>query len=968
MIESLQYFVFDKEFWFYIPPQATESSSGFYRITATSDLPDATFEFSLNDVVGGGDDARPYSYSRGPMYSPSPKRYLNIVLDNVGSGKIKIFPVFPNQQTYIDISFFKANGDVGEWIVFKYIKRTGDGTRNAVYWVRSQITRVNVDGSADCDIEPASMIVNGFDNINFYASEWMMSAFDGGWGGLGRWKAPSTMTYFKGRLYLIKGGNIFVSRLGGDPYDFTMGVNADDAFSLRMSEGNIGEVQWAVSFSRLVIGTSDGVYLSDGVVTPTSEGFALSAPEKIHSIGVSKVRPVKTGRTITFVGKDNVSVFELSEELGQYVVDKINGHARTLARSGIVGIAWQQFPEPILHCNMTDGGYICCTYAETGFRRRWFEYNFGGRNTRVVNIAVTKESGADYVWLLVGRERGDDIFYTLETLLNFFDPTNQDKSEGYFLDCSVNKSAGFNIENIVGGDEIVFRCRGLDFLTGLIVSEWCPLMIFLVGVDGMAVEGGAKLFAPFNLYATGIDFNTETVLPVLANTEIEKENLSLCGQPKILISENPDTRVYSMFQTIIKINSIINVPLIVDGSVSPIHTVQLVLAENTFDEREISEIIPIILTNIGCRLEPTDDYPEGRALENTLFFAEIIDTQHMRLREYSIAQGLVSGIISPGTANELPNDYSKLWIGRETVNEPPVQEIVFPTISLMASAGTFNRGEQYNMMLDKVPGAIGYDEVIYKLYLLHENEGTSTLEMDWAGEVSDNQRINNEYTVRGISILPYTRNNGVYDVNAHDRGKALLFINSFWRHKVEPGTGRVLESVLHLIGQTVAIVANGYDKGTPDTRFILTEDMFQGEDPDRKLFLKKNQIATRVSIGLPYYAELETVSIEGGSMIGSSVGSIKVSKNAVVELQYSRGGLYSEEIPTVDNGGDTNLRDFRYGYTGKVGVVQPYVSIQEKVTLLTSKDNTKVKIYIRQQRAQNFDILNVTQDYTTSDA
>jgi hypothetical protein len=926
-IKELKWFISGIEFWFHVGKLTGRDNqkSGFYKIEARSDRPEEEFLFDISEKN---------DYSPGPVYPPSPKRYLRVELneaDNEGT----FSPIYTKRDNdgndILDEDYFK-DSDVGMSITFKYVKQyeNEQDTRSAgTYWTTWKILQLTESGRAYCRMDESTAIEGGFNENDFIAKEWMISAFDGGINGKGRLGDPEALEYFKGRLYLIKGGDLFVSRLSDDPLNFANGVNADDAFMVRMSEGNIGKAQWMSSFSRLIIGTSSGIYLSDGIVEPTSGGFKITAPEKISSIGVSFVKPVITSQSITFVGKDNISVYEIRIEGGQYILEQINAHSDELPRSGIRDLAWQQFPEPVLYCALNDGGLICCGYANTGFMRRWYEYNVGGKNAGVINVETTKEEGNDTVWLLTKRNGPTHILYSLEILDNFFDPVNQNEREQFFLDNAYIETLTINVQKTREGVDLYHEYENLGELRSIINTDLSKLIYMYM--DDSDEE---RFYGPNELYAQDITFEEEfgpgrgKFTPVItANSEnLYKDNYN--GYPIF----NEEYQLAALFETTIIIKDIYNLNKIYDDGI--VHN--LICIKFTEPVKD-APCLRFILSNFSCEIEGIGD------IQFKIFFGKFEDRETIFLCDID-EMALIEGIIIKKPMEYMMKE-GKIWAAPSPANQP---RAILGELEIDESGGVIiKKNMKYPAQLNEIPGADGFNGPNYTLIKNEED----IIQLYWEKATIKNfNKVPEEYWIEeDIMIGARTEDNGQYDEMSDNHGKVMFYTTKIEASKIE-----------HLIGQIIAITKDGYDNGK---RYRLSEEDFD----EGVLNLEREYIGFNIAIGIPYIGEFELTSLEGGSLLGASEGSATVSKNAVLTVYGSRGGQYAAEIPTADNGGESNIVELGYGWTDEIEVTQPLVTGTIKINLPTNKNNMIRKAYIRQNRSQNLAVLNMVQETSVSE-
>lgn len=214
---------------------------------------------------------------------------------------------------------------------------------------------------------------------------------------------PSSITFFENRCVYGKANKKWLSE--SDNYeDFEMGANDDDSFEIPILTTNT--VRWLESADDLVIGTS-GEELAFGTenvqkpfVTPTN--WTIKGKT---TYGSKLIQPVKVNDCILFVDFVGRKIRELVFNGDKYVAPDLTALSEDITLTGIINIAFQKNPDPILWCVLTDGSLISMTYDREQNVVAWSEYPMDGW---VQSVAVIPSTSEDEIWISIIRSIGTD--------------------------------------------------------------------------------------------------------------------------------------------------------------------------------------------------------------------------------------------------------------------------------------------------------------------------------------------------------------------------------------------------------------------------------------------------------------------------------------------------------------------------------------------------------------------------------
>lgn len=276
---------------------------------------------------------------------------------------------------------------------FGYVKITG-------YTSPTSVTAV-VQGN-----NPLPAGVVGSTNTTF---RWALGAFSTVEG------YPSKVTFFRERLTLAKGQQLFFS-CAGDFENFASKddsgqVVADRAIQVTISSDQVNQVQWLAPTQALIIGTSGGEFAC--MENATNEAFAPGNVkiDQQTSEGSRSVAPVRVGYSTLMVQRSGRKVKEVAYNLQQngYVSADLTVLAEHITFSGIVQTTWHKEPYVVMWAARTDGVLLGFTFNKEqdviGWHRHILGGSFGSGDAVVESVCVipAPDRARDELWMIVKR-------------------------------------------------------------------------------------------------------------------------------------------------------------------------------------------------------------------------------------------------------------------------------------------------------------------------------------------------------------------------------------------------------------------------------------------------------------------------------------------------------------------------------------------------------------------------------------
>lgn len=239
------------------------------------------------------------------------------------------------------------------------------------------------------------------------SSVWRMGAF-------GRGEYPSSVSLFEERLAYSRKFSVYASKTGAFN-TFRTGQKDDDALEfIQAGGGQANDIVWiADADGFLLIATTGGIRALSGsgideALTPSS-----FKNRKSRTYGCARIRPVDAGSSFLYVTRSRKAIAELTQtQQGRFASDDLGQISEHIPKKGVIEIAFQTDPDPILWFPLENGELGGFTHQPAQEVRGMHRHRMGGVSSdgpwgAVESVAVTPgQTGADDVWLLVRRTIG----------------------------------------------------------------------------------------------------------------------------------------------------------------------------------------------------------------------------------------------------------------------------------------------------------------------------------------------------------------------------------------------------------------------------------------------------------------------------------------------------------------------------------------------------------------------------------
>ncbi|MEC5164062.1 hypothetical protein [Janthinobacterium sp. CG_S6] len=235
---------------------------------------------------------------------------------------------------------------------------------------------------------------------------------------------PATGALYEQRL-AVAGSIKFPQTVWGSRsglfFDFTIGINDDDAFSFALpSTGQINPIRRMASADALMPMTYGGEYtMKGGNDSPLSPTNVKARAPSVY--GCNSVKPIRIGDEVLFVQRAGRKVRSMAYriESDTYKAPDLTVLAEHITVSGITEMAYQQEPRSTLWCVRADGKMAVLTLDRDEGVTAWAPQSTTGFYESVASIPSVD---GDEVWVVVRRtvngvarryvERFDASLYT----------------------------------------------------------------------------------------------------------------------------------------------------------------------------------------------------------------------------------------------------------------------------------------------------------------------------------------------------------------------------------------------------------------------------------------------------------------------------------------------------------------------------------------------------------------------------
>lgn len=228
---------------------------------------------------------------------------------------------------------------------------------------------------------------------------------EGAWSDVNGW--PSCVTFHEARLFFANTDQEPQKIWGSKSFiydDFGIeGAADDDGINIQLASNEANEIQWLTSGRSLVSGTYGGEFTitggTDTPLTPTNVNA-----QKQNSWGSEAIIPKKIGNYFYYIQRFGRKLRELFYywDLDSYKsVDKTILSPQILG-DGVVDMSYQQNPDTILYCVLTNGTISTLTREVDQEMQAWSRQSTDGSYESIA-VIPSQTDPYDQVWCVVQR-------------------------------------------------------------------------------------------------------------------------------------------------------------------------------------------------------------------------------------------------------------------------------------------------------------------------------------------------------------------------------------------------------------------------------------------------------------------------------------------------------------------------------------------------------------------------------------
>ena len=513
------------------------------NVTTTTITPSATTGTAITLTASGGIFQSGHVGSYFELAHPNPTTFIsqNIDSTNATSGTITVLgkwslQTFGTWTATVDLQSSTDNGTT--WNTVRTYRSNGDynatsnGEENVETLFRLRVSGFSATASSTAPrvmLTPLDPTLRGLVRITGFTNATTVTARVlkplGGTAATSQWREgafsavqgyPAAVALHDSRIIYAGTGSNPSSLWGSysnDFQNFKQGAYDADSWFFTLASTTGGQIQWLVSKSALLIGTTLdewSMQASDQTrpITPTN----VNVRQQSH-YGSSPLGAQIINDTVLYIQRMNRKIRELiytwSSE--SWVSNDITALAEHTTRTGILETAYQRVPDAILWFVRGDGQLVSMTYEReqqvVGFARHITD----GVVESVATINGT--NAEDEVWLLVRRTiNGSAVRYVERLKLGLRDALDTaDKSNWWYVDSGVLRTFGSPTATITG----------LSHLEGKAVSVWADNAVGSLIVSQPTVVGGQiTLQIPASRVLIGLPF-TSTLVPQRVDTNLQ---------------------------------------------------------------------------------------------------------------------------------------------------------------------------------------------------------------------------------------------------------------------------------------------------------------------------------------------------------------------------------------------------------------------------------------------------------------
>ncbi len=332
-----------------------------------------------------------------------------------------------------------------------------EGVDDAIYRVHIPASSAGIDsGTVKVNLTAFSFDVDGMVKITAVASTTSATAtvknLFGDVSATSRWAEgawsldegfPTTVQFYEERIAYAATTNkpqtVWFSQTDDWP-NFLAGDLDSDAMIYTIAADQVNAVRWMSSQSWLLLGTTGAEWKlgsgnNEDPLTPTQV-----VAKKQTNNGSAYLQPAVVNNAILYVQRQGKKLMELvfSFEADSWLSPDLTILSEHITAGGIVQMAFQRTPDPIIWAVLTDGDIAAMTYQRSQDVVAWHRHTSGTADFE--SVASIPGSGEDEVWVSVERTIDESTVRYVEQ----FAPRDwgSDQEDIFFVDSGLTFDGG----------------------------------------------------------------------------------------------------------------------------------------------------------------------------------------------------------------------------------------------------------------------------------------------------------------------------------------------------------------------------------------------------------------------------------------------------------------------------------------------------------------------------------------------
>jgi hypothetical protein len=223
--------------------------------------------------------------------------------------------------------------------------------------------------------------------------------------------------------------------------DITGNLGGPDDIAWTYKYPGLGAVRWIKSGKFLLVGTDKGCVALGQPGRPLTPNYPPIARIQNYN-AAAMLMPAEASNAVLYVeeGAEKIRELEYTYQSDKYESPDLTILAEHITEGGIVDLAFQSRPDPILWCVRGDGVLLSFTYMRESGVESWSRHTTGASG-EFASVARIKSNAEDQLWSVVDRTINSASVKYIEQ----FQPLQWDKvsapydqNDCYFVDCGTS--------------------------------------------------------------------------------------------------------------------------------------------------------------------------------------------------------------------------------------------------------------------------------------------------------------------------------------------------------------------------------------------------------------------------------------------------------------------------------------------------------------------------------------------------